>query len=82
MTNKEHMIRFLQSLPENEDVCILVFSRGDAEGFLPPLRLDSVTDAEWESICADFNNNKPNDSDWDDFGDIVSRNLRENQDED
>ena len=78
MTNKEHMIRFLQSLPENEDVCILAFRRSDAETFLPAGR-DSLTDAEWESICADFFNNKPNDSDWDDFGDIVSRNLEENQ---
>ena len=78
MTNKEHMIRFLQSLPENEDVCILAFSRADAETQLPDDR-DSLTDAEWESICADFNKNKPNDSDWADFGDIVSRNLEENQ---
>ena len=77
MTHKEHMIRFIQSFPENEDLCILVFSRGDAEGFLPPLREESVTDAEWESICADFNNNKPSDSDWEDFGNIVSRNLKE-----
>jgi len=77
MTNKEHMIRFIQAFPENEDLCILVFSRGDAEGFLPPLREESVTDAEWESICADFNNNKPIDSDWEDFGNIVSRNLKE-----
>jgi len=77
MTHKEHMIRFIQAFPENEDLCILVFSRGDAEGFLPPLREESVTDAEWESICADFNNNKPSDSDWEDFGNIVSRNLKE-----
>jgi len=77
MTHKEHMIRFLQSLPENEDVCILAFSRADAESEVAGR--DPLTDAEWESICADFNNNKPNDGDWADFWDIVSRNLEENQ---
>lgn len=76
--HKEHMIRFLQAFPENEDLCILVYSRADAETFLPDTR-DSLTDEEWNSICADFNTNKPSDSDWEDFSYVVSRNLDRNQ---
>lgn len=73
--NNESTIRFLAELPDQ--ACVLIFTRADAEQMVPEGH--KITDEEWVEIVNDFSDCYPDDEDWENFGNIVNRNInREN----
>jgi len=67
-------IKFLVNL--DDDACVLIFTRSDAEAMLPEDRkIDSLTDEEWDAIVRDFDKHFLDDPEWESFSHIVNRNL-------
>ena len=74
MHNKT-VIEILSEL--DEDACVVIFTRADAETQLPEDR-DYITDEEWQAMVHDFDKHFLDDGEWEKFGDIVNRNLDKN----
>ena len=68
-------VRFLLNL--EDDACVVIFTRADAETQLPEDR-DYITDEEWRAMVHDFDRHFLDDGEWEKFGDIVNRNLDKN----
>ena len=68
-------VRFLLNL--EDDACVVIFTRADAETQLPEDR-DYLTDEEWRAIVRDFDKHYLDDTHWEQFGSIVNRNLDKN----
>jgi hypothetical protein len=66
MTNKEHAIKLLQSLPEDQDAVVIIYTKEDASYALN----EKVSDDDWGEILKNCNKTLPDADMWDTFSHI------------
>jgi malic enzyme len=66
MTNKEHAIKFLQSLPADEDAVVIMFTKSDVDLQLE-VENKILTNEQWDQIVRRMDKIWPSAEMWDEF---------------
>ena len=82
MSNKEGLLKFLSTLPSNEDICFVVFTKAEADAILED-RHDIFGDDDepfmpmpmhkWNDLCESYNVQFPREAYWEDFITLVDK---------